>query len=64
MDDRIVELEVRTAYQDKTIADLDEVIRTFTERVVVLERELRLLKETMKAGAPDVGPQDEKPPHY
>lgn len=64
MDDRIVELEVRTAYQDKTIADLDEVIRAFTERVVVLERELRLLKETMKAGAPDVGPQDEKPPHY
>jgi len=64
MDDRIVELEVRAAYQEKTIADLDEVIRAFTERVTLLEREVRLLKETMKAGAPDVGPQDEKPPHY
>jgi uncharacterized coiled-coil protein SlyX len=64
MDDRIVELEVRAAYQDKTIADLDEVIRAFTQRVIQLERELVLLKETMKAGVPDVGPQDERPPHY
>ncbi len=64
MDDRIVELEVRAAYQDKTIADLDEVIQAFTQRVILLERELVLLKETLKAGAPDVGPQDERPPHY
>ena len=64
VDDRIVELEVRAAYQDKLIADLDEVIRAFAERVTVLEREVRLLKETMKAGVPDVGPQDERPPHY
>lgn len=64
MDDRIVELEVRAAYQDKTISDLDEVIRAFAERVILLERELQLLKETMKTGIPDVGPQDEKPPHY
>lgn len=64
MDDRIVELEVRAAYQDKTISDLDEVIRAFAERVILLERELQLLKETMKTGVPDVGPQDERPPHY
>jgi len=64
MEDRIVELEVRLAYQDKTIADLDEVVRTFSDRVVRLEREVEVLKATLEAGAPEVGPQDEPPPHY
>lgn len=64
MEERIVELEVRLAYQDKIIADLDEVVQSFASRVEQLERELELLKETVKEGVPDVGPQDEKPPHY
>lgn len=64
MEDRIVDLEVRLAYQDKIIADLDEVVRVFADRVVKLERELEVVKETLKTGVPEVGPQDEKPPHY
>ncbi|MCR9159188.1 MAG: SlyX family protein [Nannocystaceae bacterium] len=64
MEDRIVDLEVRLAYQDKIIADLDEVVRAFADRVVKLERELEVVKDTLKAGVPEVGPQDEKPPHY
>ncbi len=64
MDDRIVELEVRLAFQDKLIAELDDVVRVFSQRVELLHRELELVKETMKAGVPEVGPPDEKPPHY
>lgn len=64
MDERIVDLQVRLAYQDKIIADLDEVVRTFARRVEILERELELVKETVKVGVAEVGPQDEKPPHY
>ncbi len=64
MEDRIVELEVRVAYQDKVIADLDEVIRAFTLRVEALERELAELKHSVKEGSPDIGPADDKPPHY
>ena len=64
MDERIIELEVRLAYQDKIISDLDEVVRAFSERVVKLERELAVLKETVERGVPEVGPQDETPPHY
>jgi uncharacterized coiled-coil protein SlyX len=64
MEDRIVDLEVRLAYQDKIIADLDEVVRAFADRVIKLERELDVVKETLKTGVPEVGPQDEKPPHY
>ncbi len=64
MEDRIVDLEVRLAYQDKIIADLDEVVRAFADRVVKLERELVVVTETLKTGVPEVGPQNEKPPHY
>ena len=64
MEDRIVELEVRVAYQDKLIGDLDEVIRTFAQRVEVLERELAELKHSLKEGASEIGPADDKPPHY
>lgn len=61
MEERIVELEVRVAYQDKLLADLDEVVRSFAARVEALEREVRELKET---AATQVGPADETPPHY
>ncbi len=64
MDERIVELEVRLAYQDKVIADLDEVVQAFAKRVELLERELEILKVTVQDGLPEVGPQNEKPPHY
>ena len=62
MDERIVDLEVRIAHQDRVIQALDEVIRSFTARVEVLERQVRALQ-----GAPavlPVGPADEPPPHY
>jgi uncharacterized coiled-coil protein SlyX len=64
MEERIVELEIRLAYQDRLIADLDQVVRAFTERVAQLERDLRELKETAVQGEPNLGPADDKPPHY
>lgn len=64
MEDRIVELEVRVAYQDKIIADLDEVLRAFTSQVQALQRELVELKERLEEHQPEVGPADDAPPHY
>jgi uncharacterized coiled-coil protein SlyX len=60
MSDRIVELEVRIAYQDKLIADLDEVVRDFAGRVQALERDLAELKRTLGNEPSPVGPQDER----
>ena len=62
--DRLVALEERAAYQDKLLADLDAVVREFAERTEKLERELAELKTTLQDGLPDVGPQNDKPPHY
>jgi uncharacterized coiled-coil protein SlyX len=62
LEDRVTELEVRVAYQDKVIAALDDVVRDFAARVTRLER---LAREPTVAAAgelPDA--PDEPPPHY
>ena len=59
---RIVELETRIAWQEKTIADLDELVRTYSDRVVALEREIRTMRESI--GGPESGSHSEPPPHY
>jgi len=62
LDERIVELEVRATYQDKLIAQLDEVIRELATRVETLEWQLAELKASASAGP--LGPADDPPPHY
>jgi SlyX protein len=64
MDDRIVELEIRITYQDKLLADLDEVVQLLAKQVERQERELQQLKEMMAEQPAAVGPSDDKPPHY
>ena len=62
LEERIVELESRAAYQDKLIEDLDEVIREFSNRVENLESQLKDLKAS--ANAAQISPGDDPPPHY
>ena len=64
MEDRIIELEVRLAYQDKLLSDLDDVVRSLSRRLDAQERELVQLKETLSESPSPVGPVDETPPHY
>ena len=64
MEERIVELEARMAYQDKTINDLDEVVRLFADRVERLERRIAELGEALLDTQTEIGPADERPPHY
>lgn len=61
---RIIELEVRAAYQDQTIAALDEVVRTFADRVEELSAEINRLRQSVEEKAVDIGQPDEPPPHY
>jgi uncharacterized coiled-coil protein SlyX len=64
MEQRLVELEVRIAYQERTIVELDAVVREFAERTAKLERELAELRASVQAAPPEAGPHDDKPPHY
>jgi uncharacterized coiled-coil protein SlyX len=59
---RVVELEVRIAYQERLISDLDGVIQDFCRRFESLQREFREVQQNLDSHP--VGPADEKPPHY
>jgi uncharacterized coiled-coil protein SlyX len=61
MDERIIEMEIRIAHQDRVIGALDEVVRAFATRVERLEQQVQELRGG--AGAP-LGPADDPPPHY
>lgn len=59
----VIDLQIRVAYQDHLVAQLDEVVRQLADRVVALERDLAELRLRLDDTA-EVGPHDEKPPHY
>jgi uncharacterized coiled-coil protein SlyX len=62
--EQIVDLEIKLAYQDRLIRDLDALVRTFGERLDRAERELKTLKDSLVSPEVPLGPQNEPPPHY
>jgi uncharacterized coiled-coil protein SlyX len=49
--EQLIDLEVRIAYQDRTLATLDEVVRELAARLARLEAEVALLREPPAAAA-------------
>ena len=67
MNERLTELEVRMAFQEKTIQDLNEVVTRQQRQIDRLMQELEAVKSRLAALAPSmVIPQEEEkpPPHY
>jgi uncharacterized coiled-coil protein SlyX len=59
----LIDLEIKLAYQERLIGELDVLVRAFATRLESTERELRELKAAIAPPSP-VGPQHELPPHY
>jgi SlyX protein len=64
MEERLTDLEIKVAYQDKVIADLDALVRSFGVRIEQLSRELKQLKDAVRSPEVPLGPANEPPPHY
>ena len=62
--ERLTDLEIKVAYQDKTIADLEALVRGFGVRIDQMARELEQLKNGIRSPEVPTGPQNDKPPHY
>ena len=62
-DERWLDLDVKLAYQERLIHELDALIREFAARLDKAERELEQLKQAMPPPLP-IGAIDEPPPHY
>ncbi|MEP6862007.1 MAG: SlyX family protein [Deltaproteobacteria bacterium] len=63
-DDRVMDLEIKLAYQDKLIRELDALVRTFGEKLDETAREVKELKQSLKSPEGPTGPANEQPPHY
>jgi len=67
-DDRIRELESKLAFQEHTLAELNQVVYEQQRRIARLEDACRELGGELKALTEKVGAEDspgeEKPPHY
>ncbi|HEY5951742.1 MAG TPA: SlyX family protein [Kofleriaceae bacterium] len=64
LSERVEDLEVKLAFQDKLIRELDALVRTFGDRLDAAQRELDQLKQSIRSPEPIVGPANEPPPHY
>ncbi len=62
--DQIVDLEVKLAYQDRSIRDLDTLVRELTARLEATDKKLAELEQTVRGGELPIGPHNERPPHY
>lgn len=58
-DERFIDLEVKLAYQERLIRELDALVRDFGTRLAKVEQELAHLRSG--SAAPVV---TERPPHY
>ena len=63
-DERLIIIETKLAYHEKTISDLSEVLVEQARTIDALKAELLKLDAYMRAGADQGDMPHEKPPHY
>ena len=66
MEERLDELEIKVAYQDDTLAQLNEVIIRQQRELDRLKQALLEMREQVQGLSATVArkPEDELPPHY
>lgn len=64
MAERLEDLEVKVAFQDRLIRELDALVRTFGDKLDTTNRELEALKQSIRSPETTLGPANEPPPHY
>jgi len=61
---RLVRIETELAYQDKLIADLNDVLVAHSQSIDRLARRVQTLEQQLEALLGEQGQPVEKPPHY
>lgn len=67
-EERLIDIETKLAYQEKTIKDLNDVVCEQQKAIETLEngyqKLTRFFNEHVRMNSGIDGPADEKPPHY
>jgi SlyX protein len=63
---RFVDIEIKLLHQEQMLEDLSSVIFRQQQQIDQLEQQVKTLKDQVKSAKDglEVGPADEKPPHY
>lgn len=66
MEERILDMETKMAYQENTIKELSDIIYEQQKKIDLLEEKIGILVDQFKAFADSSGGgiRDDKPPHY
>lgn len=67
MDDRLIEVETRLAFQDDALQALNAVVVRQQQEIALLRRELEALRAQLKVMAPGLvasRSEETPPPHY
>lgn len=59
-----IDLEVKLAYQERLIRDLDALVRELADSLSKTNRELATIKASIASPAVALGGANEPPPHY
>jgi uncharacterized coiled-coil protein SlyX len=62
LEGRVTELEIKVAFQERLLADLDEVVRALRTEIEALRTEHGALVDQLEAHRGPI--VDEKPPHW
>jgi SlyX protein len=66
-EERIIELEIKQAYQEELIQVLNQVVTGQQQQIAKLEETCKLLNDKIKSLAysgRELGSAEERPPHY
>lgn len=63
---RFIDLETKIAHQEFQLEELSQVMYRQQQQIDQLEKRLQELKQRLESTgqAPEIGPANEKPPHY
>lgn len=64
MEDRLMDLEIKVAFVEKHLAELDEIVRRMHDSLSRLQAEVASLAEERQEHGAVRSLADEKPPHY
>jgi uncharacterized coiled-coil protein SlyX len=62
-DERLANIEIKLAYLERTVSDLDSVLRGLSSDMETMKRELIRLRSLGAQESPPA-PASDKPPHY
>jgi len=62
--DRLTELEIRLAHQERTCDQLHEVVLELRKELESMRRKFGEIEAKLESDATEIGPADDLPPHW